>query len=141
MIRFIPYQAEHAVEIAKSSLEKVGGEVEDAAIAHEFHPATTAIFEQMPVACFGVHELWPGVGDVWAIFRSDVMTLCPREFVQITREVLMDFMVPRHRIQCVVDASKEKAISFVEHYGFKREAIMRKYSADERDFYLYARVR
>ncbi len=142
-MKFIPYEPKHFKEILPTmkGVKIIGDNFDVLAEVHARYPATTAMDEDdKPLACFGITPLWNGVAIAWAAFRGDISDYGVTLF-KGSKAFLDDLMESYHRIQCEVVASNEKAVKFIEKFGFEREATMRKYSPDEQDVYLYARVR
>lgn len=91
------------------------------------------------VFCCGVVDLWPGVGEVWALFsplaRRYPHTLQAMKWVIHNLFEKYDYV----RIQTTVAVDNEAAIRFDEkHLGFKREGIMRRYGLHGEDHILFS---
>lgn len=90
------------------------------------------------IGCAGIAECWPGRAEAWTLLSEDAFDVF-RHIHRVVRRVLAD--CPWHRVEMKVDADHVAAIRWAEHLGFEREGLMRKYTADQRDVFLYARVR
>jgi RimJ/RimL family protein N-acetyltransferase len=91
------------------------------------------------VFCCGVTDLWPGVGQVWALF-SPLARRYPHT-LQAMKWVLRHFFEKRGyvRLQTMVAVDNEAAIRFDEkHLDFKREGIMRRFGRHGEDYILFA---
>jgi len=136
MLGFVPYRKEHAMVM--DAIEP-GGDLSIFAF-RERHPATTAVNEDgKPIVCFGVTPYWEGMVEVWAVFDEDAKKEV-RDIVKYTHAFFDDLSQRFRRIQADVVDGNETAIRFVEHFGFKREGVMRKYSPLGEDVIRYARV-
>lgn len=142
MIKFVPYDPEHFIQMANSSAEGDTGFIfSTSARFHANHPATTAMADDgFPVATFGITPLWNGVSEVWAMFDKERIRKHGVFMVKATKAFLDDQMKTHHRLQCFVYANNESLVKFVENFGFEREGLMRKYGPTGEDFYMYARV-
>lgn len=101
----------------------------------------TLFLDDRPVYCGGLVECWPGVCEIWMLPGVDVIRK-PITVVKAARWMLADAIdkMRPHRIQATVKASDDRAVRFIEALGFEREGLMRSFSADKTDFFLYARV-
>lgn len=107
-----------------------------------YGPAFTFLYEGAIIACAGVTIYWEGMGEVW-LATSKIWPRFSKAAVVWTRDVL-DFIQTNYnlrRIQADVAAGDQMACRFIEHYGFVREGLMRKYDMLGRDTIRYARVR
>jgi RimJ/RimL family protein N-acetyltransferase len=108
----------------------------------KYGPAFTFTYKGEIIACAGVTIYWEGMGEVWLAPSKRWRSLAKTAVIW-TRDVLDalqdDYRL--RRIQADVYADDETAQRFVEHYGFEREGLMRKYDAGGRDMIRYARIR
>ena len=104
-------------------------------------PAYTLFLNDRPIYCGGLFVNWPGVCDIWMLPSVDVIRK-PIAVVKAARWMLADAIerIQPHRIQATVKASDARAVRFIEALGFEREGLMRNYSSDKTDFFLYARI-
>lgn len=100
--------------------------------------AWAALLDGQTLACAGMTEVGPQRAIAWALFSEAAL----RHFGPIhraTRQILAE--VPWRRVEMAVDAQHVAAIRWAERLGFAREGLMRAYTADGRDCFLYARVK
>lgn len=140
MIDYVKYQPEHLLSMSGHVLHVDGDIKEDIADLHAYFPATTAMLNGEPIACFGVHLLWEGTGEAWAAFREDLPDVLPKTLVGATRVALDTMSEMVDRLQATVEKSNKPAQRFAEHYGFKKEGVLRKYR-NGKDFIMYSRVK
>lgn len=139
MIEYVKYHPDHLLSMDGRLLitdEPVSREIAE---YHSYFPATTVVCDEEVVACFGMNYLWSGVAEAWVAFRDDVPDRFPKSLAVGTRVALDTMANMVDRLQAVVDVNKDNAIRFVEHYGFEREGILKKYRHN-RDYVMYARV-
>lgn len=142
MITFVPYEPEHYIEISKDNTEGPSGFIdENSAKFHSVAPATTALNDGEPVACFGLTPLWNGVSELWARFSRPWAEKHPITLARGANFWLMDRMKDHHRVQCYVVASNKKAVKFAEVIGFTEKYLLQSYGPNGEDFYLFSRVR
>lgn len=98
----------------------------------------TGLLDSEVIGCAGIAECWPGRAEAWTLLAVDAFEVF-RHIHRTVRRVLADS--PWHRVEMKVDADHSAAIRWAEHLGFEREGLMRKYTADQRDVFLYARVK
>jgi len=100
--------------------------------------AWAAVLDGKTIACAGILEIWEQRAQGWAMFSAAAL----RNFVAIHRmglSVLAD--APWARVEIAVDRNHLAAIRWAERLGFQREGLMRCYTADGRDCFLYSRVK
>lgn len=107
----------------------------------EAGPAVTVVDPQEQiVAMAGIHNMWPGVGELWAVF-----SLLARHYPHIwivSRQVFNSWKVSYHRLQAALDpVNCPEAIRFDERLGMRPEGLMRKYGPHGEDRVMYAWVR
>lgn len=109
---------------------------------YEQYPNNFTMFYNDQVKfCGGVVDIWNGMGEMWMILNKD-LDGCKFEIIRTIRyEVDNLFDTQYHRLQATIDCANDAAIRFVEWLGFKREGVLRKYSHDRKDYYMYARVK
>jgi len=93
------------------------------------------------VGCIGVTVYWPRMAEAWLLFSHhgydhlvDIAHAAP---------AILEGMRHEHnlrRIQADVVATNERAISFVKHFGFKAEGLMKKYDVLGQDNIRFARI-
>jgi len=104
-------------------------------------PAYTAVDpEGKIVACWGVHTMWDGVGEMWAVF-SPLAKKYAHTWV-IAKAMMRGLMQIYHRLQAPLDpVACPEAIRFDERLGFKPEGLMRRFGPHGEDMVMYALVR
>lgn len=144
MIEFVPFKADHLLDLPLySGQEKVQAFVARPEfcewVASAPGPKFTAIADGMIVGCAGVRTEWEGRGTAWAFIGRDAG---PYWFWlhRKVRQFLAEY--PLRRIEMDVDCSLPNAKRWMTMLGLTCEAERRRrYSADGRDFALYARVK
>lgn len=100
----------------------------------------TAFFKGKPFCCFGVQEIWPGVGEGWLITDEMVVDLT----VTLTRSTVRYFDLVAiekklHRIQLTVNTKDLLAVRWAHALKFAQEGVMRKYGPDQTDYLMMSR--
>jgi RimJ/RimL family protein N-acetyltransferase len=138
------YKPEDFLAIEPLDSEKKNREGQDVAKWAEMHgkagPAVTFTDPEGGIVfCCGVMDLWPGVGQVWALFSS-LARRYPHTLQAMKWAIRHLFEKYGYvRIQTTVAVNDEAAIRFDEkHLGFKREGIMRRYGLHGEDHILFA---
>jgi len=143
-IEMIPYDPQHAFEILVRPHEQNLKNSEDFKKWAEINANGAAwtcrrLADGKILACAGVRILWPGCGEAWSIFCDEIVSY-KRDALVVTLNyfwrVIEDFKL--RRVQAYVRADVPVAINFVEHLGFKREGLLRKFGLDGEDQYIYA---
>ena len=96
-----------------------------------------ALLHGKTIACAGILEFWANRGQGWALFSEAALA----NFTAIhrfTRGVLRE--QPFARVEIFVDQHHAAAIRWAERLGFEREGLMRRFTTDGRDCFLYAKV-
>ena len=91
------------------------------------------------LVCSGVHNMWSGVGEAWAVFSPDAGNH-PHMWV-LAKQVMTGWKQIYHRLQAALDVNYPQAIRFDERLGFKPEGLMRRYGPHGEDRIMYAWVR
>lgn len=106
---------------------------------YESQESYTAIIDGRVVGCGGFMEMWPGRVQIWSLLARDIG---PRGMLQVHNAVKRGIaMRTEHRIEAMCDPAFENAQRWLHALGFEREGLMRKYTEDGHDTYLYARIR
>jgi hypothetical protein len=102
--------------------------------------ACTAMLRGKIACCFGVNELWPGVGEGWMLTTDHVNTApvsltrgAYRYFNLIATELVL------HRLQLTVNMDNDLAIRWADALQFAPEGLLRNYGPDGADYRMYAR--
>lgn len=147
-IFFVPYSRTHANEIAGSVPELrfeaalSGLDVGDILAGQAASGlCATVIWRAKPVAIFGSVQMWGGVHETWAIIDNEARER-PKQMVKIGRQFvdIVKKYYDLHRQQMYVRADDGRAIRYANALGFDGEGLMRKYTADQCDSYLMAKV-
>lgn len=94
------------------------------------------------IGAYGIIEMWPGVARVWALFSQDLITNHPTLLsLHVIRDLERTDHFKFHRIEATAAADHKAAAVFLSWLGFARECLMRRYTVDGKDTYLYARVK
>ena len=99
--------------------------------------------ETTVIACGGVAcAAWKGFGEFWLI-PSIYVPQYPKTVFKAARTFIIDAIekMDLHRVQATIRATDLTAIGWIEHLGFEREGLMRKFGPNQEDQYLYARVK
>lgn len=91
-----------------------------------------------PVACGGIAEQWPGRAEAWTLL-SDEALLMFRHVHRVARGAIAN--APWSRVEMKVDAQHDAGVRWARRLGFECEGLMRKYTTDGRDIFLFARVK
>lgn len=145
-IEMIAYLPQHAIDILVRPHEeglKINEEFKKWAEINANGAAFTCrrISDGKIIACAGVRIIWPGCGEAWALFCDEIVSY-KKDSLVITRKylwrIIEDFKL--RRVQAYIRADNPAAINYVEHLGFKREGLLRKFGMEGEDQYIYAIV-
>lgn len=93
------------------------------------------------VGAYGLVEMWPGVARVWSLFSEALLADHPRVLsLHAKRDLRLADQFGLHRIEATCSAGHAAGSRFLEWLGFSQEGLMRRYSLNGEDVYLYARV-
>jgi len=104
-------------------------------------PTVTAMYNNIPIAIFGIVIIWDGVGEAWSFFSEEArrypiaMTKGANTFFDIC-EILFSL----HRIQITVRSTDRRAVSWARCLGFQSEGLLKEYSVDKTDYYIMRRT-
>jgi RimJ/RimL family protein N-acetyltransferase len=99
--------------------------------------AYTAVNDRGIVAMAGIVKLWDDTYEAWALFSEG----CSREAVTLARRIKKEVdKIESGRLQAFTECDFPVAQRFLEWLGFEKEAVLRKYSPDNKDNYVYARI-
>lgn len=90
------------------------------------------------IACAGIVHIHDERGVAWAMLSADALRHIKTLHRVIGRVVAN---APWRRIEMTVEASHDAGCRWAERLGFQREGLMRAYTPDGRDCFLYARVK
>jgi hypothetical protein len=103
-------------------------------------PAATLWHDGKIIMCGGIAcGAWKGLGDIWLI-PSGFVNQCPLGVFKTAKRYIDDVIetLDLHRVQATI---AESEVKWIEKLGFVREGVMRKFSRNKEDRYLYARVK
>lgn len=106
-------------------------------------PAVTLWDDDLPICCGGIGcTSWKGIGDIWIIPSVHVnkyMKSVYKNALALIEDVTDKLGL--WRIQATIKEDDPVAIRWIEHLGFEREGLMRKFGPKQENQYLYARVK
>ena len=101
----------------------------------------TGLVDGRVVGVCGIQEKWKGRGLAWALLTTG---LTARDFLRAhnkVREILDLAQIQKLvRVETAVLVKHEEANRWARTLGFEREGLMKKYSPEGNDAWLYARV-
>ncbi|MGH6915683.1 MAG: GNAT family acetyltransferase, partial [Geminicoccales bacterium] len=100
--------------------------------------AFTGFEDGKVVGCAGLVEIWPGRDCAWSLLSE-----CgPRAFLKVHCTVVRYLEARRtRRTEMAVDVDHAAGQRWAALLGFRKEGLMKSYSPDGRDAFLYAKVR
>jgi len=121
------YNIEQALEVAASNSDML---------------VFTLLDGEKVISIYGTMRLWPGVGEAFTIMCKDIHRYgrALYEFAFATVRIVFNSM-SLIRLQCTVAVGFDKGVKFIEGIGFEREGILRKWSPDGKDVYMYAKLK
>lgn len=150
MVRFIPFAVSHLNYVnvqPQQAAELAAMSGASASALTECGVAMTAVAEgdasRGVLACAGIIHRWRGLANLWSIVGRDTK---PREWPTIVRRVCAGLDTAHRagvvRIEATADAGFLPAQRLLELLGFDEpRALLRAYSPQGRDCWLYARIR
>lgn len=141
-MRVIPFEPHHlallSAQPAQAFLAAEMVKPEYGAALLSAGPARTAFHGTEVIACAGLIHQWPNRSIAWAILSR----LAGRHMLGLTREI-GGFLRhhPIRRVETGVSCDFPAAERWAEMLGFEREGMMRAYTPEGADCYLYARIR
>lgn len=140
-----PYEPEDFMNIELMDYEKKcreGQPVEMwAQIKKTAGPAVTVVDPQDQIVfCCGIHNMWHGVGEIWAVFSPLAKKyahtwVVAKHLLDITFKDYVRLQAPLEPIGC------PEAIRFDERLGFRPEGLMKRYGPHGEDMIMYALVK
>lgn len=102
----------------------------------------TIYHEDDVVACIGVTKIVSGVSEVWAI-TGKLVEKYPKDFHKMCKRIIeYAFEIDNlHRLQCTAEVGYDRTIKWLERLGFEREGMLRNYTPDGKDMYIYSIIR
>lgn len=145
-LEIIKYKPEHMIKLCKSTL--VEGGIDNPADVEKWAnsrfkdgPAYTGMYNGRIVGCGGVSIYWAGVGQAWAVFPKWV-TIFKREAYCYIKKGLNIIITEydMRRIEATWRTDYPDKMHWLEHLGFQREGLLRKYCPDGCDAWMYAYI-
>ena len=101
----------------------------------------TLISEGRILCVGGIFPLWPGVGQVWLIPSVHGLAK-PMVFVRHIKRMLnsMQETGKYHRVQAIISTQLTRGDRWIEYLGFTKEGLLRKYTPQGTDYFMYAKV-
>lgn len=103
--------------------------------------AKTAVLGDKIMGVGGAVLYWPGFAEGWYLVSKDggeskfLMVHCIKTVIELAIKELN-----LHRFQSTIRVDFTSAIKLIEHVGFVKEGLLRKYTQDKVDAYIYALV-
>jgi hypothetical protein len=93
------------------------------------------------ISICGVILFWDGVGEAFTIMCEDIKKygLSLYKAYKVNINTIFKALKLR-RLQATVAVELDEGVRFIERLGFKREGIMRKWTPDGKDVYMYSLV-
>ena len=98
----------------------------------------SGVVDNNVIACGGIMDIWQGRGVAWMLLSSNIS----KWFLKIDRAIRVQIAqsdLQRLEAYCYCDHLEGKR--WLELLGFQQEGIMKKFTPDGKDHYLYARVK
>lgn len=106
-------------------------------------PTLTLMDNDRIICCGGVAcGAWRGFGEFWLVPSIHVRAYMKSVFKN-SRDFINDVIdkLDLYRVQATIREADTVAVGWIEHLGFERECLMRKFGPDGENHYLYARVK
>lgn len=109
----------------------------------ESGPAFAVVIDGRCVGIFGFAILRPGVAQAWASLTDELFKYNTLWFHKKAMEKLNEVMITwnLHRVESDAIASKKTWVKWLSALGFEKEGVMRKYSSEQEDYILFAKVK
>lgn len=107
-------------------------------------PAYTLYHEGDIIGIGGIDDIMDGVGAAWLFLGKDFLKH-KKTLIRVISNVFIKHGGGYHRIHAVVNRNmlpkdQKRLKRFAEFFGFKKEAIMRKFDSEKNDYLLMARI-
>ncbi len=144
-MRIIPFKPEHLNKVspqdAQSAVARYAASL-DAQMLDRPGMAFTAVDGEHPVGCAGVVELWPGVGQAWAVLSEQALDhpvvltrAAMRELPRICRDCGLG------RVQASVADGHGAGARWLAFLGFEVEGLLLNYGpGGAGDYWMYGRT-
>ncbi len=136
MVKVVKFEQRHLDEIKIKDIQKS----ERPESIHGY--AFTLVSGEVPLAIYWVTELSLGVMQIWSLISEDCLKQ-PLSFFKETKLALRWLFehFKLHRAQMSVKVGYEAGWRFAETLGFECEGVMKSYSPDKSDCWLFGRTR
>jgi hypothetical protein len=100
------------------------------------------IDEGRPIVCFGIIMQWPHVAECWLIPDTERIKVWRHRFHKGSLRFFEEAAsrLDLHRIHVTVDVDNPVALKWITRMKFKKEAVLQKYSYNEKDMVMYSRL-
>lgn len=107
-------------------------------VLQSYNTIFTFTYEENPVACAGLVQLWPGVAEAWTVL-GDWAKQHPIWFVKVLRHELQEQIKAMHlfRVQMHVEDDR-KLLKWARIMGFHFEGTMKKYTKEGKTLHVLA---
>lgn len=106
-------------------------------------PAFTLFHDDLVIACGGICcAAWPGFGEAWLI-PSAYIGKYPKSIFRYSRD-FVEAVINRldlFRVQTTVRELDNVSVRWIEHLGFTREGLLRKFTVNQENSFIYARIK
>ena len=95
-----------------------------------------------PIVCFGIALQWPHVAECWLIPDTQRIKQWRHRFHKGSLKFFEEVAsrLDLHRIHVTVDVDNIVALKWITRMKFKKEAVLQKYSYNEKDMVMYSRL-
>ncbi len=146
MIELVPFEAKHMIELFGNGVIECGVQavnndyVNRVALEREQEGLAMTGLDNGVLGCYGIDELWPGVGEFWAMFSPDI---ADRQFevCRLIKSEIERLGEKYHRVQCHIRSDFYASLRMVQWLDFNEECICEKYTQDGVDCYQYSRTK
>ncbi len=146
MIELVPFKAEHMIDLLSIGVIECGvrarGDVVNR-VAEERElegKSQTGKDGDQILGCYGVDELWPGVGEFWAMFSPSIKGRSV-EACRLIKSEVESLSKDFNRVQCHIRNDFYPSLRMIQWLDFEEECLCRKYTQDGVDCYQYSKVK
>ncbi len=147
MIDLIPFEAGHMIKLIGEGVIECGVRSVDSEIVRRLATereaegnAMTGLDDNTVLGCYGIDEMWPGVGEFWALFSPDIIARSI-EVCRLIKSEVERMSIEYHRVQCHIRNDFYSSLRMIQWLGFNEDCICKKYTQDSADCYQYSRVK
>ena len=108
----------------------------------ESEDSWTGFYENEPIVCGGIYEMWESVAEVWIIMREGTNRKHKFFMLRNIKKYLEETIQRKNykRIQSTVRADFTEGKKFAEWFGMQSEGLMKQYGPDGLDYLRLARI-